>query len=41
MNHLENDNIQLLLEIINSQNYKKLVEALGGYNDQKAGNMVM
>ena len=39
--HFETDNIQLLLEIINSQNFKKRVEALGGYNAQKAGNMVM
>ena len=41
MQHFETDNIQLLLEIINSQNFKKRVEALGGYNAQKAGNMVM
>ena len=41
MQHFETDHIQLLLEIINSQAFKKRVEALGGYDTQNAGNIIM
>jgi len=41
LQYFETDNIQMLLEIINSQDFKKRVEALGGYNTQKTGNIIM
>jgi len=41
MQHFETDHVQLLLEIINSQHFKKRVEALGGYDTQNAGNIIM
>jgi len=38
--HRASDNIQTLLEIINSRVFKKRVEALGGYSTEKTGAVV-
>jgi putative molybdopterin biosynthesis protein len=38
--HFESENIQLLLEIINSREFKKRVEALGGYHTEKTGEII-
>jgi putative molybdopterin biosynthesis protein len=38
--HFESDNIRLLLETINSNRFKKQVEALGGYSTQKTGEII-
>jgi putative molybdopterin biosynthesis protein len=38
--HFESENIQLLLESINSREFKHHVEALGGYNTQKTGEIM-
>jgi putative molybdopterin biosynthesis protein len=39
--HFESENIQLLLETINTPEFKNRVEALGGYNTQKTGEIVI
>ncbi|MBN1932623.1 MAG: molybdopterin biosynthesis protein [Desulfobacterales bacterium] len=38
--HFESENIQLLLKIINSTEFKNHVKNLGGYDTQKTGEMV-
>jgi len=38
--HFESENIQILLEIINTADFKKRVEALGGYSTEKTGEIV-
>jgi len=38
--HFESENIQILLEIINTTDFKKRVEALGGYSTEKTGTVV-
>jgi len=38
--HFESENIQILLEIINTANFKKPVEALGGYSTEKTGEII-
>jgi putative molybdopterin biosynthesis protein len=38
--HFESENIRLLLETINSNRFKKQVEALGGYSTQKTGEII-
>jgi putative molybdopterin biosynthesis protein len=38
--HFESENIQLLLETINTVEFKTRVEALGGYNTQKTGEIM-
>ncbi|MBW2705831.1 MAG: molybdopterin biosynthesis protein [Deltaproteobacteria bacterium] len=39
--HFESENIQLLLETINTVEFKNRVEALGGYNTQKTGEIII
>ena len=39
--HFETEPIQILLEIINSRNFKQRVEALGGYNTVKTGEILV
>ena len=38
--HFESQNIQILLETINSQAFKNRVESLGGYSTQKTGALI-
>lgn len=38
--HFESENIQILLETINTADFKKRVEALGGYSTEKTGSVV-
>jgi putative molybdopterin biosynthesis protein len=38
--HFESENIQLLLEIINSREFKNRVEVLGGYGTGKTGEII-
>ena len=38
--YFESQNIQILLEIINSQDFKKRVETLGGYHTEKTGEVI-
>jgi putative molybdopterin biosynthesis protein len=38
--HFESENIQLLLETINSGEFRNRVEALGGYSTQKTGTII-
>ena len=38
--HFETENIQILLEIINSRTFKKRVETLGGYSTEKTGMII-
>jgi putative molybdopterin biosynthesis protein len=38
--HFESENIQLLLETINTSEFKDRVAALGGYNTQKTGEII-
>ncbi|MFC1858963.1 molybdopterin biosynthesis protein [Thermodesulfobacteriota bacterium] len=37
--HFESENVQILLEIINTPKFKKRVEALGGYSTEKTGEI--
>ncbi len=37
--HFESENIQILLEIINTEDFKRRVEALGGYSTEKTGEV--
>jgi putative molybdopterin biosynthesis protein len=39
--NFESDNIQLLLEAVNSGEFKRRVEALGGYSTQKTGEIIL
>ena len=39
--HFESNNIQLLLETINSGEFKTRVEALGGYSTKKTGEIIL
>lgn len=39
--HFESQNIQILLETLNSAEFRKRVEALGGYSTAKTGKMIM
>ena len=39
--HFESDNIQLLLEAVNSREFKRRVEALGGYSTKKTGEIIL
>ena len=39
--HFESDNIQILLETINSAVFKRRVEALGGYSTKKTGTIIL
>ncbi|MBW1822668.1 MAG: PhnD/SsuA/transferrin family substrate-binding protein, partial [Deltaproteobacteria bacterium] len=38
--HFESENIQILLKTINTADFKKRVEALGGYSTEKTGEVV-
>jgi putative molybdopterin biosynthesis protein len=38
--YFETDNIQILLETINTDSFKKRVEALGGYSTEKTGMII-
>jgi len=38
--HFKSENVQLLLETINSREFRKRVEALGGYSTQKTGTII-
>jgi len=38
--HFESENIQILLEIINTEDFKRRVTALGGYSTEKTGEVV-
>jgi putative molybdopterin biosynthesis protein len=38
--YFETEAIQILLEIINSRNFKQRVQALGGYNTQNTGKII-
>ncbi|MCP4695054.1 MAG: molybdopterin biosynthesis protein, partial [Desulfobacterales bacterium] len=38
--HFESENIQALLEIIATREFKQRVEALGGYSTEKTGEVV-
>ena len=39
--HFESENIRILLETIRSAEFKKRVEALGGYSTVKTGEMIL
>ena len=39
--HFESENIQLLLEIVNSREFKRRVDALGGYSTEKTGEIIL
>ena len=39
--YFETEPIQILLEIINSRNFKQRVEALGGYDTKKTGTVIL
>ena len=39
--HFESANIQLLLETINTRKFRERVEALGGYNTKKTGEIII
>jgi len=39
--HFESENIQLMLETINSLEFKRRVEALGGYSTEKTGKIII
>jgi putative molybdopterin biosynthesis protein len=39
--YFESENIQILLETVNSPQFKKQVEALGGYNTEKTGQIIL
>jgi putative molybdopterin biosynthesis protein len=38
--HYHSQNLQILLEIINSQAFKQRVESLGGYSTQNTGEVI-
>ena len=39
--HFESENIQLLLDAVNSREFKMRVDALGGYSTQKTGEIIL
>jgi putative molybdopterin biosynthesis protein len=39
--HYESENIQALLAIIRSREFKQRVDALGGYDTQQTGNVML
>jgi putative molybdopterin biosynthesis protein len=39
--HFESENIQLLLETINTSEFKNRVEALGGYSTKRTGEIIL
>jgi len=39
--HFETENVQLLLDVINSREFKNRVEALGGYSTGKTGEIIL
>jgi putative molybdopterin biosynthesis protein len=39
--HFESENIQLMLETINSREFKRRVEELGGYSTEKTGEIIL
>jgi len=39
--HFESENIQLMLETIDSPEFKRRVNALGGYHTEKTGNIIL
>ena len=39
--YFESENIQILLETVNSSEFKKQVEALGGYSTEKTGQIIL
>jgi putative molybdopterin biosynthesis protein len=39
--HFESENIQLLLEAVNSREFKSRVNALGGYSTEKTGEIIL
>jgi molybdopterin molybdotransferase/putative molybdopterin biosynthesis protein len=39
--YFESENIQILLETINTQQFKKQVDALGGYSTEKTGQIIL
>jgi len=41
LEHFESNNIQLMLEIVNSAEFKRRVNALGGYSTQKTGEIIL
>jgi len=41
LEYFETAPIQILLEIINSQKFKKQVQALGGYNTKNTGKVIL
>ena len=41
LEHFESKNIQLMLEIVNSAEFKRRVNALGGYSTQKTGEIIL
>lgn len=41
LTHFESENIQLMLETINSREFKRRVEELGGYSTEKTGEIIL
>ena len=41
LEHFESENIRRMLEIINSREFKRRVEVLGGYSTQKTGTIIL
>ena len=39
--HFDSENIQLLLETVNSREFKRRVDALGGYSTEKTGEIIL
>ena len=39
--HFDSENIQLLLEAVNSREFKSRVDALGGYSTEKTGQIIL
>ena len=39
--HFDSENIQLLLEAVNSREFKSRVDALGGYSTEKTGEIIL
>jgi putative molybdopterin biosynthesis protein len=39
--HFETENIQLMLETINTREFKRCVEELGGYSTAKTGEYIL
>ena len=41
LEHFDSKNIQLMLGIVNSAEFKRRVNALGGYSTQKTGEIIL